>query len=110
MVVIGAVSLWSLPIAQYPTVVLEFVTLSWPDARYDSLFLANYATINLKDQLARLPGVGNVVVFGAGQYSMRVWLDPNRLQARSLTTQDVINALKGQNQQVAAGQLGMPPA
>ena len=81
-----------------------------PDSRYDSLYLANYATINLKDQLARLPGVGNVNIFGAGQYSMRVWLDPNKLQARSLTTQDVINALKGQNQQVAAGQLGMPPS
>src|SRR5712664_3104979 len=84
--------------------------LTSPDSRYDSLYLANYATINLKDQLARLPGVGNVNVFGAGQYSMRVWLDPNKLQARSLTTQDVINALKGPNQQVAAGQLGMPPS
>ena len=73
------------------------MTLTSPTPRYDSLFLANYATINLKDQLARLPGVGNVNVFGAGQYSMRVWLDPNKLQARSLTTSDVINALKGQN-------------
>ena len=97
-------------VQQRSTAVLMFVTLSSPDSRYDSLYLANYATINLKDQLARLPGVGNVNVFGAGQYSMRVWLDPNQLQARSLTTQDVINALKGQNQQVAAGQLGMPPA
>src|SRR5262249_22267938 len=81
-----------------------------PDSRYDSLFLANYATINLKDQLARLPGVGNVNIFGAGQYSMRVWLDPNKLYARSLTTQDVVNALKGQNQQVAPGSRGMPPS
>ncbi len=97
-------------VQQKSTAVLMFVTLTSPDSRYDSLYLANYATINLKDQLARLPGVGNVNVFGAGQYSMRVWLDPNRLQARSLTTQDVVNALKGQNQQVAAGQLGMPPA
>ena len=57
-----------------------------------------------------MPGVGQVNIFGAGQYSMRVWLDPNKLYARSLTTQDVVDALKGQNQQVTAGQLGMPPA
>ena len=82
-------------VQQKSTAILMFVTLTSPDSRYDSLFLANYATINLKDQLARLPGVGNVNVFGAGQYSMRVWLDPNKLQARSLTTQDVINALQG---------------
>ncbi len=97
-------------VQQKSTAILQFVTLTSSDPRHDSLFLANYATINLKDQLARLPGVGNVLVFGAGQYSMRVWLDPNKLQARSLTTQDVVQALKGQNQQVAAGQLGMPPA
>jgi HAE1 family hydrophobic/amphiphilic exporter-1 len=105
-----AVQAQGVTVQQKSTAVLQFVTLTSPDGRYDSLFLANYATINLRDQLSRLPGVGNVNVFGAGQYSMRVWLDPNRLQARSLTTQDVINALKGQNQQVAAGQLGMPPS
>ncbi len=97
-------------VQQKSTAVLMFATLTSPDPRYDSLYLANYATINLKDRLARLPGVGNVNIFGAGQYSMRVWLDPNKLQARSLTTTDVVNALQGQNQQVAAGQLGMPPA
>jgi HAE1 family hydrophobic/amphiphilic exporter-1 len=97
-------------VQQQSTAVLMFVTLTSSDSRYDSLYLANYATINLKDRLARLPGVGNVTIFGAGQYSMRVWLDPNELYARTLTTQDVINALKGQNQQVAAGQLGMPPS
>ncbi|HEY7246295.1 MAG TPA: multidrug efflux RND transporter permease subunit [Xanthobacteraceae bacterium] len=97
-------------VQQRSTAVLEFVTLTSPDSRYDSLFLANYATINLKDQLARLPGVGNVLVFGAGQYSMRVWLDPNKLQVRSLTTQDIVDALKSQNQPVPAGQLGMPPS
>jgi len=96
-------------VRQKSTAILQFVTLTSSNSRQDSLFLANYATINLKDQLGRLPGVGNVLVFGAGQYSMRVWLDPNKLQARSLTTQDVVQALKGQNQQVAAGQLGMPP-
>src|SRR5215472_8464963 len=66
------------------TSILLFVTLTSPDSKYDSLFLSNYATINLKDELARLPGVGNVTVFGAGQYSMRIWLDPNKLQARGL--------------------------
>ena len=66
------------------TSILQIVTLTSPDARYDSLYLANYATIKLKDEIARLPGVGNVIVFGAGQYSMRVWLDPNKMQARGL--------------------------
>ncbi|MGH6768022.1 MAG: efflux RND transporter permease subunit [Xanthobacteraceae bacterium] len=91
------------------TAILQIVALSSPDSRYDSLFLANYATIRLKDELSRLPGVGNVVVFGAGQYSMRIWLDPERMQARSLTTQDVIQALQQQSTQVTAGQIGMPP-
>src|SRR5258708_2263557 len=95
---------------QKSTAILQFVTLTSPDGRYDSLFLANYATINLQPELARLPGVGQVNIFGAGQYSMRIWLDPNKLYALSLTTEDVVNALKGQNQQVTAGQLGMPPA
>src|SRR5215470_7490236 len=92
------------------TAILLFVTLTSPDARYDSLFLSNYATINLKDELARLPGVGNVTVFGAGQYSMRIWLDPNKLQVRGLMPQDVIQAIQQQSQQVAAGQVGSPPA
>lgn len=92
------------------TAILLFVTLTSPDARYDSLYLANYATINLKDELARLPGVGNVSVFGAGQYSMRVWLDPDKLKARGLTPQDAITALQQQSQDVTAGQLGAPPA
>src|SRR5215471_4296939 len=91
------------------TAILLFVTLTSPDGRYDSLYLANYATINLKDELARLPGVGNVTVFGAGQYSMRVWLDPDKLKARSLDAQDVVQALQNQSQEVAAGQVGMPP-
>ncbi len=105
-----AVQAQGVTVQQKSTAILMFVTLTSPDSTYDSLYLANYATINLKDQLSRLPGVGNVNIFGAGQYSMRVWLDPNKLQARSLTTQDVVDALKGQNQPVAAGQLGMPPS
>ena len=92
------------------TAVLLFVTLTSPNATYDSLFLSNYATINIRDELSRLPGVGNVTVFGAGQYSMRVWLDPNKLQVRSLMPQDVILAIQQQSQQVTAGQIGAPPA
>ncbi|MEA2821278.1 MAG: hypothetical protein QOJ86_3282 [Bradyrhizobium sp.] len=91
------------------TSILLFVTLTSPNATYDSLFLSNYATINIRDELSRLPGVGNVTVFGAGQYSMRVWLDPNKLQARSLMPQDVIQAIQQQSQQVTAGQVGAPP-
>ena len=92
------------------TAILLFVTLTSPKATYDSLFLSNYATINIRDELSRLPGVGNVTVFGAGQYSMRVWLDPNKLQARNLMPQDVISAIQQQSQQVTAGQVGAPPA
>src|SRR5881397_3662507 len=92
------------------TAILLFVTLTSPNATYDSLFLSNYATINIRDELSRLPGVGNVTVFGAGQYSMRVWLDPNKLLARGLTPQDVIQSIQQQSQQVTAGQVGAPPA
>ena len=105
-----AVQAQGVTVQQKSTAILQFVTLSSPDERYDSLFLANYATITLQPELARLPGVGQVNIFGAGQYSMRIWLDPNKLYARSLSSEDVVNALKGQNQQVTAGQLGMPPA
>ncbi|HZR59692.1 MAG TPA: efflux RND transporter permease subunit [Xanthobacteraceae bacterium] len=90
--------------------ILEFVTLVSPDSRFDGLFLANYAVITLQNELARLNGVGNVQVFGAGQYAMRVWMNPNLLQARALTPQDVINAIQQQSQEVAAGQVGAPPA
>jgi len=91
------------------TAILLFVTLTSPNATYDSLFLSNYATINIRDELSRLPGVGNVTVFGAGQYSMRVWLDPNRLQVRGLMPQDVVSSIQQQSQQVTAGQVGAPP-
>ena len=91
------------------TSILLFVTLTSPDAKYDSLYLSNYATINLRDELSRVSGVGNVTVFGAGQYSMRIWLDPNKLQVRGLMPQDVIQAIQQQSQQVTAGQVGTPP-
>ena len=81
-----------------------------PDERYDMLYLSNYALLRVKDELARLPGVGAVQVFGAGEYSMRVWLDPNRLASRQLTATDVVRAIREQNIQVAAGVLGAPPA
>jgi hydrophobic/amphiphilic exporter-1 (mainly G- bacteria), HAE1 family len=105
-----AVQAQGVTVQKNSTAILQIVTLTSPDARYDSLYLANYATIKLKDEIARLPGVGNVVVFGAGQYSMRVWLDPNRMQARGLVPQDVIQALQQQSEQVTAGQVGAPPA
>jgi HAE1 family hydrophobic/amphiphilic exporter-1 len=92
------------------TSILQIVTLTSPNNKFDSLFLSNYATIHLKDEISRLPGVGNVNVFGAGQYSMRIWLDPEKMQARGLNAQDVINALQQQSEQVTAGQIGMPPA
>ncbi len=91
------------------TAILLFVTLTSPNATYDSLFLSNYATINIRDELSRLSGVGNVTVFGAGQYSMRVWLDPNKLQVRNLMPQDVVSSIQQQSQQVTAGQVGAPP-
>lgn len=91
------------------TSILMFVTLTSPNSTYDSLYLSNYATINIRDELSRLPGVGNVTVFGAGQYSMRIWLDPNKLQVVGLMPQDVIQAIQQQSQQVTAGQVGTPP-
>jgi hydrophobic/amphiphilic exporter-1 (mainly G- bacteria), HAE1 family len=92
------------------TAILQIVTLTSTSEAHDALFLSNYATIELRDRLARLPGVGDVTVFGIGEYSMRVWLDPESMRIRSLTPRDVMNAVQKQNAQVAAGQLGMPPA
>jgi hydrophobic/amphiphilic exporter-1 (mainly G- bacteria), HAE1 family len=91
------------------TNILLFVSLFSDDDRYDGKFLSNYAIINLQQPLARLPGIGQVNVLGAGAYAMRVWLDPNKMQAYGLTTLEVMNAVKNQNTQVAAGQLGGPP-
>ncbi|MBI5722558.1 MAG: multidrug efflux RND transporter permease subunit [Planctomycetes bacterium] len=83
-----------------------------PDRKntFDDLYITNYATIRIIDELNRIPGVGNVVVYPNKNYSMRVWLDPQRMQARGLTTADVVNALSQQNVQVSAGQLGQQPA
>ncbi|MEG2912323.1 MAG: efflux RND transporter permease subunit [Pseudomonas sp.] len=86
------------------------VHLTSPDKRYDMLYLSNYAILNIKDELARLSGVGDVQLFGMGDYSLRVWLDPNKTASRNLTATDVVTAIREQNRQVAAGQLGAPPA
>ncbi|KFE56925.1 efflux RND transporter permease subunit [Pseudomonas syringae] len=86
------------------------VHLTSPDKRYDMLYLSNYAILNIKDELARLGGVGDVQLFGMGDYSLRVWLDPNKTASRNLTATDVVNAIREQNRQVAAGQLGAPPS
>jgi len=74
------------------------------------LYLSNYAILNIKDELARLDGIGDVQMFGMGDYSLRVWLDPNKTASRNLTATDVVNAIREQNRQVAAGALGAPPA
>src|ERR1700686_5151168 len=88
---------------------LMVVHLESPDNRYDMLYLANLAILQVKDELNRIPGVGNVQVFGAGDFSMRVWLNPNELASHNLTATDVVKAIREQNVQVAAGVLGAPP-
>ncbi|MFZ3204342.1 MAG: efflux RND transporter permease subunit [Pseudomonas sp.] len=86
------------------------VHLTSPDDRYDMLYLSNYAALNIKDELARLDGIGDVQLFGLGNYSLRVWLDPNKVASRNLTAADVVGAIREQNRQVAAGSLGAPPS
>ena len=80
-----------------------------PDESHDTLFLSNYVTLQLRDEIARLPGVGDITIFGVRDYSMRLWLDPDKLAARNITAGDVVNAVKEQNVQVAAGIVGAPP-
>ena len=91
------------------TQIILAISLTSPDKTFDGLFLSNYATLRLRDDLSRVPGVGDVMVRGVGSYSMRVWLDPNKMASLQITTQDVINALGRQNVQVPAGQIGQPP-
>ena len=91
------------------TAILQIITLTSTNTAHDALFLGNYATLQLRDKLARLPGVGDVMIVGIGDYSMRIWLDPELMRQRSLTPKDVINAIQRQNAKVAAGQIGMPP-
>ncbi|MGO4259685.1 efflux RND transporter permease subunit [Lysobacter sp. TAB13] len=93
---------------QSPTLTM-LVHLVSPQGKYDSLYLRNYATLKLKDDLARLPGVGQTQMFGSGDYAMRIWLDPGRIAARGLSAGDVVRAIREQNVQVSAGQLGAEP-
>ncbi|WP_194722454.1 efflux RND transporter permease subunit [Noviherbaspirillum malthae] len=86
------------------------VHLSSPNGRYDDVYLRNYAVLNIKDQLSRIPGMGEVLLFGAGDYAMRVWLDPQKIAARSMTASDVVAAIREQNVQVAAGVIGASPS
>jgi multidrug efflux pump len=96
-----------------PSILLcvNLVSAKRPDGsfHYDQLYLSNFATLSVKDDLARIKGVGDVTFLGPRDYSMRVWLDPDKLAARDLTASDVINAVREQNRQVAAGRLGQPP-
>jgi len=92
-----------------PSIIL-IASLTSPDGRHDELFMSNYATLRIRDTLSRIPGVGDVEIFPASDYSMRIWLDPNQLKSRRLTTNDVLAAIREQNVQVAAGQIGQPPA
>ena len=105
----GGVQQQGVSVRKVSTNILMVVSIYSDDNRFDEAFLSNYAIINMQYPLARLPGVGQVRVFGAGPYSMRVWLEPKRLQDFNLTTQDVLSAIASQNIQVVAGQLGAPP-
>jgi HAE1 family hydrophobic/amphiphilic exporter-1 len=91
------------------TTIVLFANLISPDNRFDTTYLSNYAKTQIVDVLSRVEGVGDVMIFGARDFSMRIWLDPTRLRARGLTVEDVIGAIQEQNVQVAAGQIGMPP-
>ncbi|MGH8085866.1 MAG: efflux RND transporter permease subunit [Lysobacter sp.] len=89
--------------------ILMVVHLLSPDKRYDPLYISNYAYLQVRDELSRIPGISDVLVWGAGEYSMRLWLDPNLIAARGLTAGDVIAAVREQNVQVAAGSVGQAP-
>ena len=86
------------------------VHLSSPNGRYDDVYLRNYAVLNIKDQLSRIPGMGETLLFGAGDYAMRIWLDPQKIAARNMTATDVVDAIREQNVQVAAGVIGAAPS
>ncbi|WP_372712729.1 efflux RND transporter permease subunit [Ilyobacter sp.] len=90
--------------------ILLLASLTSDNPMQDDLFLSNYATLNIKDELSRIKGVGGITVFGAGDYSMRIWLYPDKLKARGLTSTDVVSAVREQNTQVAAGQIGQEPS
>src|SRR5690606_19319304 len=88
---------------------LMVVHLTSPDGKYDTLYLRNYLRLHVKDRLASIPGVGDAQAFGGGDYAMRLWLDPDKVASRGLTAGDVVRAVREQNIQVSAGQLGAEP-
>lgn len=96
-------------VQQKSTAILQFITLTSKNGEYDGLFLNNYAAINMQDELARLDGVGNVLIFGTGSYAMRVWLDPKKMYKYSLNPSDVLSAISKQNKAISAGQIASPP-
>ena len=89
--------------------ILLTISMHSPSGRYDQLYLSNYALLHVKDEIARLPGISEVFLFGQRDYSMRIWVDPDMLAARELAVSDVVNALREQNMQPAVGQIGQPP-
>ena len=105
-----AVQAQGLTVQKKSTSILEIVSLFASKGQYDALYLSNYATINLVNELARVPGVGNVNVLGVGKYSMRIWMDPQKLYSFGLTASDVIQVIQSQSQSVTSGQVGTPPA
>src|SRR6266404_159739 len=124
MVIVGAITILSLPIAQFPTDVnnygitvrksvsapLMLIALYSPHGTYDAKFLANYAYINIVDPFTRSPGIGNVQVFGSGQYAMRLWVKPDQLAKLGITVPEIISAIQAQNTVNPAGKAGGEPA
>ena len=88
--------------------ILMGLAINSPSGRYDQLYLSNFALMQIKDELARIPGVGDVFLFGQRDYSMRLWVDPGKLAARKMTAGDVVRAIREQNSQVATGSIGQP--
>ena len=93
---------------QTPTILL-LISVASPDGRYDNVFISNYTQINVVNELLRLPGVSNATIINARNYSMRIWLRPDRMAQLQLTAEDVVNAIREQNKDFTAGMLGMPP-
>ncbi len=91
------------------TAMVEVVSLRSPNSTYDELYISNYIATRIKDQLARVDGVGSVTVFGAKDFSMRIWLDPEQLKARGMTSEEILGAVRAQNVSVAAGTIGAAP-
>lgn len=96
-------------VQQQSTAILQFINLMSKNNEYDGLFLSNYAAINMQNELARLPGVGSVLIFGSGTYAMRIWLDPQKMFKYALNPGDVLKAISNQNKEISAGQIAAPP-